>query len=116
MLAQRRIADRITPIDQSLLRCSVEPLQARRQFGKLRRAIQRTLQRIGQLVIRDVGADAPVGTLARSRHEGVDDLALAQRTHLVVDQVQNPVGMPRPVRLRRFLFLGLAAGIATRTV
>ena len=51
----------------------------------------------------------PVGIL---RLEGIDDLALAQRAYLIVDEAEHPIGVLRPVALRFLLGLQLAAGIA----
>ena len=64
MLAQRGVADRVAPVDQPLLQLVVQPLQPRRRLRQpiVRSSGQGSASR--QLVVRDVGADAPIGALA----------------------------------------------------
>ena len=42
----------------------------------------------------------------------LDQLALAQRPDLIVDKVQYPIGMPRPVVLRLLFGINLAPAVA----
>src|SRR6185503_7343142 len=109
---ERGVAHRVAPVDQSLLEIVVHSLEPGRRLGEGERALERTVQRIGQLVIMDVGANAPIGAPAGPRLEGVDYLPLAQRPHLIVDEIEDPVGVPRPISLGLLLLLRLAAGIA----
>ena len=67
MLAQRRVAHRVAPVDQPLLQLSSRRLS---RVGVSASSIVRSNgqgKRIGEPIVRDVGADAPIGALAVDR-------------------------------------------------
>src|SRR5262245_48239744 len=99
MLAQRRIADRVTPVYDPLLNQVVETLQSRWRLCQGQGPRELSRERVGQCVVSDICADSPVGALSHFRLEGVDQLPLAQRAHLVVHQVKDTIGVAGPVGL-----------------
>jgi hypothetical protein len=91
---------------------SVEPLEPSSHLRQRHGPLVRTRQRIRQAVVCDVGANPPVRAGSRRVTEGIDHLALAQCTDLVVHQVEHPIGMVCPVGLRFLFRLEFPAAIA----
>src|SRR4029077_13153380 len=79
--AHCRVADRVTPVDQSFLVSRFELREAGGGPGELRRCGVGDLERVGEGKVGEVTPDAPVGALAEPRYESTDDLTLAESSH-----------------------------------
>ena len=64
MLPKGRVAHRVSPVDQPFLQSLVETFEAGRGLGQRHGAVMRTIERIGELIVGNVGANAPIGSLA----------------------------------------------------
>src|SRR5882724_2750983 len=98
MFSHRCIADSVSPVNQSFLIQRAEALQTRRDIGELERLLLGTRQSVGQPIISNVCADAPVRTLASFVSVGINHLSLPQTPHLTVDQVQYSQRVNNPIR------------------
>src|SRR5262249_16001076 len=63
-------------------------------------------------VIRDVRADAPIGALPRAVYVRLDQLSFAQASDLIINEIQHPIRVTRPVLLRLLLGLRFPSCIA----
>src|SRR5688500_18680582 len=81
----RRVADDAAPPDEVVEVGAVHAGQPGRDPGELSDPGLREGQRIGQFVVRDRRPDAPVGAGVVAAAVALDEHALAQAAHLVVD-------------------------------
>src|SRR4051812_13101282 len=100
MTAESRIADRISPVHELLLQGFAHRLQSSRGISQQHRLVNGTWERVRQAVIGNVGPDAPVRSFAQPDLERSDHPTLAKGAHLIVHQLENSVGMTRPVGVR----------------
>jgi len=105
MGAQRRIADGVSPIHEAILNVRRHFLQARRDIGERFGISGLALQGIArEPIARKIGADAPVGAAVIASNVGPDKVPLAQAAHLIIDGIEDPQRMARPVVVRIFLW------------
>src|SRR6185437_4032012 len=97
VLAQGSVTDSVPPIDQALLNASVQLLEACRDLRKLVRLVQRTGQRVGERIVRDVRANPPVRALALAGYVRRNQLPFTQAPHVSIDQLFHPNRLADPV-------------------
>ncbi len=105
------VARRKSPIDEPLLQRVVQLLEARRCVCQYQCPVMRAIERIGQLIILDIGANTPIGAFAEAHLVGSDHLPLAQAHHLIVEQGENPVDMLEPFTLWLGFVIGHTAAV-----
>ena len=106
------VTDGITPVDQTLLERRLDRLETGRDGRKGERPVEGAGECVGELVVGDVGANAPVGSLTFLRLVGVDQLPFPQAPYLVVDDVEDPDRVLNPVGFRLPLGLDLGPRVA----
>src|SRR5262249_25279965 len=92
----------------------VERFESRRCLRKRQGAVMWTIEWIGKLVVGNIGPNAPISSFTRAALIGIDHLPLAQRAHLIIDQVENPVCVARPIALGFLLRLQFAPAITDK--
>ena len=112
MLAQRGVANCIAPIDQSLLQPVIHRFQARGRFGEPHGRVDGTRQGVRQGIIEHIGPNSPIRTRTNALFEGIDHLTLAERAHLIVDEIEHAIGVTAPIRFWLFLRLELSTRVA----
>jgi hypothetical protein len=95
--AHRRVANGIAPVDDPALRRQIDLRQTRRHARELLRALVWAWQWIGEREVGHLASDAPVRTLALFCSKAADHLALAQRTHLAVDESEHAASLNGPI-------------------
>ncbi len=78
MGTQSCVTDRITPIDQPLLRVIVHGFEARRNLRQRGGIARHAIEQITcQVIVRIMRPDTPIATTMIAAHIGVDELAFA---------------------------------------
>ena len=100
MFAHGGVRHRVTPIHQSILQLFIHSFEAGRRARQFTSACRGARQRLRDLIIRDVGPDAPVRPHSRTSLVRINYLPLTQATDLVINQVKDPAGVIEPLGLR----------------
>src|SRR5262249_37213854 len=108
---QRGVADGVSPVHETILNVAGHSLEPCRNLGERERVSGRALQRIvWKLIVNEGGADTPIGTVVIPAFIGIDEVTLAKTPDLIVNGIQHPQRMPRPVSVRVRFRSDLLAG------